>query len=282
MTSRNSGDPGITKAVDARDRGFTLGDGVFETLKLRRGRPLRWEAHMDRLSSGLDYLGIVPPRVDDLRARITLDWDKNGRPDTAAARISVSRGVIPTRGLDAGAVTDPTIIVTVDPFSGYPKTAYENGLSIVFSRIRRNEHSPLSGIKALSYLDQVLARREATAQGADEALMLNTAGMVVCSAAGNLFAVVAHELVTPPLSDGVLAGTIRGWILNCRDQLAVSERSLTPDDLSVADELFLTNSLMGIMPVATLDSAPVGAGRPGPITTRLNVLLAADEETEAG
>ncbi|WP_040845960.1 aminotransferase class IV, partial [Nitrospirillum viridazoti] len=127
---------------------------------------------------------------------------------------------------------------------------------------RRNEHSPLSGVKSLNYLDQILARNEAAARGADDAVLLNIAGQVACATAATLFAMVDGALVTPRLCPAPLPGTRRAAVLAA---LGGEERTLVPADLSCATEVFFTSSLM-VRPVVTLDGQAVGDGRPGAMT----------------
>jgi len=140
------------------------------------------------------------------------------------------------------------------------------------SRVRRNEGSPLSQVKWLGYAEHVLARQEAVANGADDALLLNTRGVLVCATAANLFIVQAGHLVTPPLEDGALPGATRALVLEelvPKLGLAVLTHSLRTIDLLRAEEAFLTNTLMGIMPLTQVDRQPIGPGTPGPLTAVL-------------
>jgi branched-subunit amino acid aminotransferase/4-amino-4-deoxychorismate lyase len=149
-------------------------------------------------------------------------------------------------------------------------------MHVVISRVRRNEHSPLTRAKTLSYLENILARKEARAAGGDESVLLNTAGNVASASAANLFLVFEDVLVTPDLSSGALPGTTRALILEELAQaagLGATERPVEPEDLDKASEIFLTSALLGVMPVTVVDGRPVGTGRPGPTAARLHLAL---------
>jgi branched-chain amino acid aminotransferase len=140
---------------------------------------------------------------------------------------------------------------------------------------RRNEHSPLSAVKALGYLDQILALREARAGGADEAILLNTAGRLACASAANLFLVADGRVLTPPIADGALPGITRGLVLErlIRKGAPIEERSIEPVCLEQAEEAFVTSSLRMATPIAVLEGRRLPAGAPGPITAWINRAL---------
>ncbi len=269
--------------ISIRDRGFTLGDGVFETVRVRGERPLNWNRHLARLRSGAAMLDLTLPLEDaGLTSAVFETLRANGLTE-AVLRVSVSRGVARQRGLIPDPGAKPVLVIDAQPYSAYPIALYARGMAAITSSIRRNEHSPLSRAKTLSYLDSVLARREAALQEEDEALLLNCAGELACASAANLFLVVAGALVTPDVGSGALPGTVRGLILEDlapRLGLAFEERPVEPAKLRRATESFLTSSLLGVMPLTQVDGQPVGAGRPGPVTVRLGAAVeAALEET---
>ncbi|MGE4372954.1 MAG: aminotransferase class IV [Xanthobacter sp.] len=222
------------------DRGFTLGDGLFETIRIRAGRIQRLTAHLSRLVRGAQVLDIAMPAynlasaLEKVRSANTLD---NG-----VLRLTLTRGPGP-RGVLPPAVPEPTLLITAAPMPPLPRPAR----LIVATTTRRNEFSPLCGVKSLNYLDNILARQEAAKLGADDALLLNTRGCVAESSIANIFAVMEGRLVTPPVSDGALPGVMRAAMMG----QGTREKSLTPDDLMGAEELFLTSSL-GIRPVTAL------------------------------
>lgn len=267
-----AGEPGI----DPRDRGLTLADGLFETLRVSGGVPLRPGAHLARLRAGATTIGLPLPWTDNELAEMigrTLAANELG---DAVVRVTVSRGVPTMRGLLPEPDPVPSLVIHAQPFAGYPPELYHRGMRAITSQIRRNEHSPLANLKTLGYLDNILARRDAAAQDMDEALMLNTAGRLACATAANLFVVLDGTIVTPPLTAGVLPGTVRAMIL---EQLApglglpVCEQPLSYAELVRADEAFLTSALLGVMPLTAVDRQPIGTGRPGPLALSLGAAL---------
>ncbi len=258
--------------IDPRDRGFTLGDGLFETMRVRTGKVMRLGRHLARLRNGAEVINLALPWTnDELQETIYQTLRANQLYD-AFVRLTVSRGVPGVRGLLPDRSTIPTLLIQTEHFSGYPAELYQRGMNVITSSVRRNEFSPLANIKSLNYLDNILARQEAAEKGADEALLLNTKGNVVCASAANIFFVQDDVLITPPLRDGALPGTVRELVLKesaKKHGLDVVERSISPDEISQIDEAFLTNALMGIMPLTSIDNRPVGSGDPGYITLRL-------------
>ncbi len=237
--------------IDVADRGLLLGDGLFETLRAYDGHPFRLADHLQRLGRAAAELGIpLPADMPDLAGAVDAVLDANRLlQGDAALRITLTRGV-GQRGLLPPADPAPTLMIAATAY--HPPAAA--AMSAVVVSIRRNEGSPLSRLKSLNYLDNVLAARDAAAQGADEAIMLNNRGDAVCGARSNLFALVEDILVTPPLADGALGGITRHLVLEIARDLGLpaAERSLLPGDLDRAREVFLTNSLLEIMPVGRL------------------------------
>lgn len=254
------------------DRGLLLGDGLFETMAVFGGQVFDLDAHLERLTSGLALLRFAGS-VDliKLRAAAT-EYAATAGMAQAVLRLTVTRGAGP-RGLLPPETPEPTVLMTLSPMP--PLT--QEPLSLHAATVtRRNEFSALSRVKALPYLDNVLALREAREQGADEALLLNTRGTVACAAAANIFAIRSSRLETPPVSDGALPGTMRTRVLALAPKLGLTpvETSLSPGDLAAADEVFLTNSIRRLMPVRTCNGKPVG-GRSGRALDALQALLAA-------
>ena len=245
-----------TARIDPRDRGFTLGDGVFETIRVKNGHLLRLARHFERLAAGLRLLEIDMPFHDTALAdAMTQIADASGL-QSALLRLTVTRGpgprgIVPTQGaaptvtITAGAHVNPTPVK-----------------AMIATVTRRNELSPLSHIKSTNYLDSILARMEAARAQADDAILVNTAGRIAESTVANLFAVIADDLVTPPLADGALPGIVRAEILAL---FGAVERPLLPQDLARASEVFLTSSA-GVRPIVALDGRTVAMG---PVTARL-------------
>lgn len=260
--------------VAAADRGFLLGDGLFETLAVRGGRVWRVARHLARLRAGAAVLDI-PVTADDaeLAAAIRDTAGRNGVVD-GLVRLTLTRGAGAGGLVPAGPV-EPTLLV-----SARARPVDDGPLRAVIARTtRRNELSPLAGIKSTSYLDGIIAQREAAARGAAAALLLNTRGRVAEGAIANIFARVGGRLVTPPVGEGALPGIMRAAVMALGD---VFEAPLTEADLAGADEVMLTNSA-GVRALVEIDGRPVGDGRPGALTTALqSTIWNPQEESENG
>ncbi len=257
--------PAAEARIDPADRGLLLGDGLFETMRARRGAVLRLDAHLARLRAGVAALRIAPlPSDAGFAAAFDAVLRANGLAD-AVLRLTVTRGPA-GRGLPPPATARPTVLIA----AVLPPPAPPGPARVVVARTtRRNEYSPLCAVKSLNRLDDVLARIEAAERNADDALLLNGAGWLTESTVANLFVVVRGELMTPPLRDGALPGTVRAALI--ADHGAV-ERPMAEADLAAADEAFLTNAL-GVRPLIALGGRPVGGGAPGPVARRLSDML---------
>lgn len=242
---------------DLRDRGLLLADGLFETILVVGRVPFRRAEHLARLLAGADVLrltmdiGTVEQAVADLSRRL----DGPG-----IIRVTVTRGP-GARGLRIPRGQQPTVFATATPWS--PALAFQTQ-HLAVSTIRRNDASPLSHVKSLAYLDNVLALEEALASGADDALLLSTRGRVTCTSAANVFILAGAELVTPPVDDGVLPGITRGLLLERAPACGLEpvERTLALADLHRADAVLATNSVRLISPVPSLDGQPLRCARP--------------------
>lgn len=249
----------IPPTISADDRGLLLGVGLFETVLFVDGEPRLWEAHVQRLRAGCGELRLPAPKAGVLLA--------TAREALATDRLAAGRSVVRLtwtgggggRGLDGPADPGPGLLVSSAPAPEPP-----GALSLATSRVRRNPTSPTSRLKTLSYLDNVTARREARAAGADEALCLDTAGRVACAAAGNLFWLEGERLCTPSPSCGVLPGVMRAEVLRLASALGwrAALVEAEPARLIAADAVFVTNSLIGAAPAASLDGRRLRT-RPG-------------------
>ncbi|HEY0144903.1 MAG: aminotransferase class IV [Methylovirgula sp.] len=234
-------------SFDLTDRGLNLGDGVFDTSLARNGHIFRRKSHIDRMADAAEILGIP---FDEMAAGTALDALAEAIGD-GAVRLTLTRGPGP-RGLSFPKNPAPLLYGAAAAMHMplFPV------LKLGTTSIRRNETSPASRIKALPYLDSVLALEQASARGADEVLFENTHSRVACLATANIFAIFGRQLVTPPLSDGALAGTTRAFVLSKAHGLHfdVAERSLPLEKFSRADALFATSSLRLIAPCSQLDA----------------------------
>ncbi len=234
-------------AIDIADRGFLLGDGVFETLLVEAGIPAFLDAHLKRLKCGLAALSVnaaIPDNIGDIIAQLA---EKNGLGgEKASARITITRGrskrglLFPVSGHEA-----PALLVTLMRMQ--IQTA-DKPLSLVPSRYVRCEASITARHKTTNYLDNILARNEAESAGADEAIMMNGHGRVACASSANIFVIKENgDVLTPPCEEGALDGIVRGLLLGCAAEAGVNI-SEAPLDLEFLHEgaPFLTNSLIGL------------------------------------
>ncbi len=273
--------PADSQHLSVFDRGFQLGDGVFETLRASGGRPTELAQHVDRLGRSARGLEIALP--DDIGETLAvgiqalLAADGLGGPDgDASVRITVSRGVFAGRGvLPPDESPPPTVVIQAWPVTAAPAGHLTDGLHLATSTVRRDPLSPLAALKTTSRAEYVFARLEARRVGADDALFLTIEDRLSEATSANLFLVRrgpdgAAELATPSLDCAILAGTTRSWLLGWAERVGLRpvEGHLTRDDLAGADEAFLCSSVAGILPVTRFDGAPIGDGRPGPWTRR--------------
>ena len=239
-------------ALDPRDRGLTLGDGLFETMLVVNGTPLWANMHLARMESAAHELGIPFTRetLDGGIAAI-LDGIDEGHK---ALRVTLTRGT-GARGL-AGAGASPSLLITCEPFD---QNLMFQPASLLSSTIRRSTASPSTRLKTLSYIDNIAAAREAHARAMDDALMLNTDGKVASTTIANIFLLKGKKLITPARDQGILTGVIRQALLASAHHLdlVAEERAVKPAELSKADAVFLTNSLRFIRPVKSLDQQPL-------------------------
>jgi len=275
------------------DRGFQLGDGVFETLRARGAHPTELDEHVARLRRSA--AGLEIPLPEDVAATLARAIDELlateglGGPDgDASVRITVSRGPFYGRGLLPPDEHPPaTIVVQAWPVPPTPADHLKHGLHLVASSVRRDPESPLNNLKTTSRADFVHARIEARAAGADDALFLTIDGYLSEATSANLFLVRDGALATPSLACAILAGTTRDWILRWAASVGLrpEEDLLTIRDLVEAEEAFLSSSVAGILPVTRFAGDPVGDGRPGDWTLRARAdreaFIAGDHEAGA-
>lgn len=257
-----NGQPGV--GIDALDRGLQYGDGLFETLAVKQGRPQLWDRHMTRLLEGCRRLRL--PAADPPLLRAEADRLCAGAA-RAVLKIVLTRGP-GARGYRIEGDADGTRILTLSAAPDYPLRHYRDGVAVRLCATRLGCNPLLAGIKHLNRLEQVLARAEWDDADIAEGLMCDARGQVIEGIMSNLFIVRDGVLVTPWLGEcgvaGVMQGTILAWARECG--LRVAEQPLGPADIREADEAFLCNSLIGVWPVRRFEQAAL---RPGPVTARV-------------
>ena len=271
---------GRTPLISPFDRGFTLGDGVFETVKVHHHVGWYLERHLARLARGAARLGITVPAAlrDWLQGMV--EHVRRANVAEYVLRITVTRGVALSHGLRGSPEPEPTVLIAALEWPHLPTTLYDQGIRVQIGLVRRNERSITAGIKTTSYVESVLALRDTMEQGYDDVILLDTRDYVAEASASNVFLWRDGTLMTPSLSCGILPGITRQVVLELAKQsgFAVAEREIPRKELSFADELFLTSSLRGIVPVRQIDQRPVGWGEPGTRTLALMAHYAAMTE----
>ena len=252
--------------VPVNDRGFLLGDGLFETVRVAGGKPFRLAQHLERMTRGADLLKIkmpfTPKELQGFSAELI---EKNQLPDSIL-RVTLTRGP-GTRGYSTKGADKPTLLLMLHPV---PLVNPDEPLqwSMVTSPLRIPASDALSSFKTTSKAFHVYARAEAEARGADEALLLNTNGEVAEAAGGNLFWVYHEKICTVPTGRGVLPGITRAVVLEICQALGLetNKRVIKPEMLRQAEGIFVTTTPLGIVPVASLDGFPVA---PSPLVDQI-------------
>lgn len=255
--------------IPADDRGLTLGDGLFETVLAVGGRLVDWRAHLQRMAAGCAVLNLPAPDVEGAERLAQAALASSGLEATrAAVRLTLTAGS-GGRGLDRPRPAAPRMFATAAPA---PEPVGPARLAT--ATVRRNDASPASRLKTLAYLDNVLAREEARAAGADEAAMLNTRGELACAAAANLFWIRDGRLETPELACGVLAGVMRARVLAAAAQIGAPVQEVRAEEAALADveAVFLTNSLIGVREVCAWNGRSFSPSR---LAGRIAQLVAA-------
>ncbi len=260
--------PRSQASISVLDYGFLYGYGLFETMRAYEGRVFRLDSHLSRLAHSAEALGL-PVETLDLKEAV-MDTIRANQLTEARIRIAISIGE-GAMSPDPGTCNKPTVLILAGHYQPHPDRVYQTGLRAIVSSIRRNSQSPLSRLKSANYLESMLARQEARTAGVDEAICLNEKGLLAEASMSNIFLVTDGTLRTPAEDSGILPGITRGVILELAQALGINtlEQDISLDKLLQAEEAFLTNSLIEVMPLAEIDGQPVGSGRPGALTRRL-------------
>ncbi len=258
-------------AVSVFDSGFMQGIGLFETMRAYHGRVFRLRQHLQRLidsARALDWTAV--PEIDTLREHVE---QVVGAIEHAEARVRLT---VTTGSLRPGREDDEapalTIVATATPGIEYPRQIYREGVTVAITDCRQNVHDPTTGHKTTSYFARLAALREAHRRGTFEALWFTHANRLAEGCITNVFLVQRDRLCTPPLETPVLPGITRAAVIEAAREhgVEVEEKPLTIHDLLNADEVFLTNSMMEIVPVVRVEREPIGSEKPGELTRRIN------------
>lgn len=267
-------------SVSVLDRGLNYGDGLFETIKAVEGQAEHLKEHLDRLKSGARSLGFsasgIRPLLSDIKnGAIEKLLKANGleRSGEAVVKIIVTRGAS-ERGLLPPSPCEPSFIMTAGALDSRALSRMrDKGVSAILTR---GPAPSIAGIKTLNYLPGVLAKMAAKKAGVEEAIFTGPGGELSEATGANLFIIERKVIMTPPIGEdpfgpGVLPGVTRKAVIALAGSLGIDimPHRLTEEDLGRCDEAFLTNSVWGIVPLVRVDSAPVGDGKPGPVTRAL-------------
>ncbi len=236
--------------ISHNDRGFTLGHGLFETILVKNCMPPALDYHWKRLLKSAPVLGIpLPFSCEELEFIIQDLIIKNNLQHTrAGARVTLTHGNS-ERGILPAHAPSPNVLITVFECA----IPVERPYSALIADTRKNEHSAAARVKSISYLDNILARHEAMQKGYDDAILLNTASNVADGSIANIYMVKKNQIVTPPVEDGALPGVVRTILLQETSYLNITEKTISLDELMMADEVFLTNALMGVQTVSKVN-----------------------------
>ncbi len=244
------------RSLSVFDHGLTVGDGVFETVKVTRGRPFALTRHLQRLARSATGLGLQPPGEDVLRGAVDDVLSSSPGTETGRLRLTVTGGPAPL-GSERGD-SEPTVIV-----AAAPESHWEDTTAVATVPWPRNERGALTGLKTTSYAENVVALAYAKQRGAGEALFANTAGVLCEGTGSNVFYVLDGELVTPTLASGCLAGVTRALVI---DWCGAAERDAPMEVLAAAEEILVASTTRDVQPVHRCDQRELTA--PGPVTSR--------------
>lgn len=259
-------------AVSIHDAGLLHGIGLFETMRSYAGRVFRLDDHLDRLFHSAAALNIpVTQQKLEIENGIGELLGANQLTD-ARLRLTLTRGNI--KNASPENPSPSTLFITAAPLTPYPPEYYNKGMTVIVSNYKQNPHEPTAGHKTINYFNRLLALQQAQLKQAGEALWFTTANHLAEGCISNVFLVHNEVLLTPPLATPVLPGIIRKLVLELARQngIKAEEKSLTIHDLLQASEVFLTNSIMELMPVTRIEKHAVGNEKPGPLYQKLHDL----------
>ncbi|MFH1039532.1 MAG: branched-chain-amino-acid transaminase [PVC group bacterium] len=257
--------------ISVFDHGLLYGDGVFEGIRVYANKVFRLDEHLERLYESAKAIDLtIPLPFPELKRDVLAAVRRNALPD-AYIRLIVTRGE-GNLGLNPYTCGTPSVIIIVDQIALYPRELYQKGLAVITVATQRNLPEAVNPrIKSLNYLNNILAKIEAINAGVEEAIMLNSFGLVAECAGDNIFAIRKGTILTPSISMGVLEGITRNTVIQmAREQgIEVKQLVMTRHDLFIADECFLTGTGAEIIPVIKIDGRVIGDGKPGKMTKDL-------------
>ncbi len=270
-------------SISVFDHGFLYGDGIYETLRAYHGKLFLLSKHLSRLKHSAEAIALKLPMSADKIGEALYETLNVNKLTEAYVRIHLSRGRGEI-GLDPGLCAAPTMIIVAQPFKDYPAVQFERGVSAAIVTTRRNHPRALPpSVKSTNFLNNILAKRESLRTKAAEGIMLNWEGYVAEGTISNVFMVKKGTLHTPHLDTGILNGVTRELVLHLarKARIPTKEDKFKPQDLASADECFITNTTVEVLPVTRIDGDAVGSGRPGEITQSLRAAYQHEVEKDA-
>jgi len=253
------------------DHGFLFGDSIYEVVSTKYGKPCFLDEHLERLFASASGISLkIPFSINEIKNQIQRTLDSAGNSESYI-RIIITRGVGEV-DIDPSYCFKPNTIILVKELPQIPEDKYSDGISVSLVSIKRNSRDSLNpAIKTGNYLNNILARVEASKTGAEDAIMMNSWGQLTEATTSNLFFVVDGQLLTPEKKCGILSGITREKIIQLANErgMVLKEGIWLGEELLKADEIFLSGTVKNIMPVSILDNRPVGNGKPGPITRKM-------------
>ena len=263
--------PASEAKISVFDHGLLYGDGVFEGIRVYDGLVFKLKEHVDRLFDSAKVIKLDIPMTKEEMVNAVVETLRINRIKNGYVRIVVTRGV-GDLGLDPRMCPKPTVIIIADVIQIYRTEAKERGLTAIISSVRRDPVDATSHeAKTLNYLNSILAKIEASAAGADEAIMLDHRGFVSEGTGDNIFIVKNGVVYTPPRTAGILPGITRNRVIKLCEELGIKlvEKDITVTELYTADEVFVTGTAAEVMPITMINGRPIGDGKLGPVTRRL-------------
>jgi branched-chain amino acid aminotransferase len=258
-------------SISVYDHGLLYGDGVFEGIRIYGGRIFRLAEHLDRLYDSAHAIWMTIPMPKDEMAAVTEEGVRRSGIREGYIRHIVTRGV-GDLGLDPRKCPRPSVIIITDTIKLWPEEVYETGLKVVTAGTPIPQRESLSPrVKSLNYLAHILAKIEGIQAGADDVLMLDSAGSVAEGSGQNIFVVKQRRIVTPPAHAGILKGVTRDAIMELAREAGyeMAEAMINRYDVYTADEAFFTGTASEVVGIRQLDGRLIGSGKPGPVTRDL-------------
>ncbi len=258
--------------VSVADTGLLYGAGIFETIRAVNSSVFRLDDHLQRLFNSAKTLKINLNYNKQQLHDAVYDVLKANQLEQARIRLTVTNG---PGNLDKNDTPVPTVIITATEFMGYPPEYYKSGVRVILANNRQNPQDPLAGCKTTSYYSRILTLNQAHQNGAAEALWFTTQNILAEGCVSNVFIVKNQKLVTPTLQTGILNGITRRTILQIAEekQISTAEKDIFIKDLLDADEIFVSNVIMGVLPVVAVEAQTINTGDVGKLTKKLSDAL---------